>query len=76
MPGSGVNEDTVVEIVKKTKTKEIHFSATAFSESEMKFRNQKIAGMGDDSGSEFKLRTVDPDRVKKMRLLAEQNEVK
>jgi copper homeostasis protein len=72
MPGSGVNENTVEEIVRKTGTKEIHFSATAFSESEMKFRNQNIAGMGDDSGSEFKLRTVDPDRVRKMRLLAEQ----
>ena len=71
MPGSGVNEQTVEEIVKKTEAKEIHFSATAFRESEMKFRNQNIAGMGDDEGSEFKLRTVDPERVKKMRILAE-----
>src|SRR6267142_2136538 len=45
MPGSGVNENTVEEIVKKTGTKEIHFSATVFRESEMKFRNQNIAGM-------------------------------
>jgi copper homeostasis protein len=57
--------------VRKTGTKEIHFSATSFRESEMKFRNENIAGMGDDSGSEFKLRTVDPDRVRKMRFLAE-----
>ncbi len=71
MPGSGVNENTVEEIVKKTGTKEIHFSATVFRESEMKFRNQNIAGMGDDEGAEFKLRTVDPERVKKMRTLAE-----
>ncbi|HCW07024.1 MAG TPA: copper homeostasis protein CutC [Cytophagales bacterium] len=71
MPGSGVNEDTVEEIVRKTKTKEIHFSATAFRESEMVFRNPHIAGMGDDAGSEFKLRTVDPERIKKMRALAE-----
>jgi len=76
MPGSGVNEDTVEEIVRKTKTREIHFSATTFRESEMKFRNQNIAGMGDDEGAEFKLRSVDPDRVRKMRLLAEQNEIK
>lgn len=76
MPGSGVNENTVEEIVKKTMTKEIHFSATTFRESEMKFRNPNIAGMGDDEGAEFKLRSVDPDRVKKMRLLAEQHESK
>ncbi|HTH55892.1 MAG TPA: copper homeostasis protein CutC [Cyclobacteriaceae bacterium] len=76
MPGSGVNETTVEEIVRKTKTKEIHFSATAFRDSEMKFRNPSIAGMGDEEGAEFKLRSVDPDRVRKMRLLAEQNEVK
>lgn len=71
MPGSGVNETTVEEIVKKTGTKEIHFSATRFRESEMTFRNPAIAGMGDDEGSEFKLRTVDPERIKKMRQLSE-----
>ncbi|HEY8935636.1 MAG TPA: copper homeostasis protein CutC [Cyclobacteriaceae bacterium] len=71
MPGSGVNENTVTEIVKQTGTKEIHFSATAFRESAMVFRNPSIAGMGSDEGSEFKLRTVDPDRVKKIRALAE-----
>lgn len=70
MPGSGVNEGTVEEIVKKTGANEIHFSATAFRESAMKFRNQHIAGMGDDSGVEFKLRMVDPTRVRKMRELA------
>lgn len=76
MPGSGVNENTVEEIVRRTRTKEIHFSATIFRESEMKFRNQNIAGMGDDEGAEFKLRSVDPDRIRKMRLLAEQQEKK
>jgi copper homeostasis protein len=71
MPGSGVNEETVEEIVKKTRAKEIHFSAVAFRESEMKFRNKNISGMGSDEGSEFKIRTVDPERVKKIRTLAE-----
>jgi copper homeostasis protein len=71
MPGSGVNETTVEEIVRKTGAKEIHFSAIAFRKSEMKFKNQNIDGMGNNEGSEFKLRTVDPDIVKKMRLLAE-----
>jgi copper homeostasis protein len=37
----------------------------------MKYKNQQIAGMGSDEGSEFKVRTVDPERVKKIRILAE-----
>jgi copper homeostasis protein len=71
MPGSGVNENTVSEIVSVSGAKEIHFSATTFRESEMKYRNQQIAGMGSDEGAEFKLRTVDPSRVRAMRALAE-----
>jgi len=71
MPGSGVNENTVEELVRKSKATEIHFSATAFRESAMTYRNEKIAGMGSDEGAEFKHRTVDPERVRTMRKLAE-----
>ena len=67
MPGSGVNENTVEEIVSRTKATEIHFSATAFRDSAMTYKNPNIAGMGDEEGSEFKLRSVDPNRIKKMR---------
>jgi copper homeostasis protein len=74
MPGSGVNENTVEGILQKSKAVEIHFSATAFGDSKMSFRNPSIAGMGSDEGSEFKLRTVDPERVKTMRALAEKGE--
>jgi len=70
MPGSGVNENTVEEIVSRTKATEIHFSATAFRDSAMTYKNPNIAGMGDEEGSEFKLRSVDPNRIKKMRELA------
>ncbi len=70
MPGSGVNENIVAELVSKTKAKEIHFSATVFRESPMTYKNPDIAGMGNEEGSEFKLRTVDPNRIKKMRELA------
>lgn len=69
--GSGVNEETIEEIVEKSRVREIHFSAGVFSESGMKFRNPHIAGMGSAEGTEFKLRTVDPDRVRKTRSLAE-----
>lgn len=70
MPGSGVNETTVEQIVRTTKANEIHFSATAFRESGMTFKNFNLAGMGSDEGAEFKLRTVDPERVRRMRTLA------
>lgn len=71
MAGSGVNENTVQEIVAKSGVTEIHFSATAFKDSAMQYKNARIAGMGSDEGSEFKLRTVDPARIKKIRELAE-----
>jgi copper homeostasis protein len=71
MPGSGVNENTVEKLVQTTRATEIHFSATAFRDSAMQYRNQAIAGMGSDEGAEFKYRTVDPDRVRAMRKLAE-----
>lgn len=71
MPGSGVNEETVSEIVSKTGAKEIHFSALAFSQSKMIYRNTVIAGMGSEKESDFKIRTVDPNLVKRVRALAE-----
>jgi copper homeostasis protein len=74
MPGSGINENTVEEIIKKSGAKEIHFSATSFRESGMTFRNQHISGMGSDEGSEFKLRTVDPERVRRIREFAQKYE--
>ena len=73
MPGSGVNENCIAEIVSKTGVSEIHFSATKFRDSSMCFRNPNITGMGDDEGSEFKLRTVDVERVKEMRKLGRIN---
>jgi len=37
----------------------------------MQYLNPNIAGMGSDEGTEYKLRVVDPQRVKTMRQLAE-----
>lgn len=70
MAGSGVNESTVQEIVSKTGVEEIHFSATALRQSPMVFQNQNITTMGEEGKSEFKLRTVDPGRIRKIRDLA------
>lgn len=71
MAGSGVNEDNVQEIVSKTGVSEIHFSATAYRDSGMHYFNERIGGMGSQSGGEYKIRTVDPGKVRKIRELAE-----
>jgi len=71
MPGSGVNEGTVQAIVSKTSATEIHFSATAFRESAMQYKNPNITGMGSEEGSEFSLRTVSAERIREIRKLAE-----
>ncbi len=68
--GSGVNEDTVLDIVKKSGVKEIHFSAVGQRNSSMVYQNKNITAMGDQGSGEFLLRTVDPDRVQKIRKLA------
>lgn len=70
MPGSGVNEKTVAAVVQGTGASEIHFSAAASDVSAMAYRNEKIAGMGDERGREFMLRTVDPNRVREIRRMA------
>jgi copper homeostasis protein len=67
MPGSGINEHNVKEIVNRTGVDEIHFSATGFAESAMVYRNLQIAGMGSNAGSEFKLRTVETEKIKLIR---------
>jgi copper homeostasis protein len=70
MPGSGVNENTVSEIIAKSRATEIHFSAMVLRDSAMQFKNQQIAGMGSDEGSEFRLRTVDPEKVRRIKEIA------
>ena len=67
MAGSGVNEDNAKMIVAKTGITEIHFSAVDSRESGMTFRNEAIAGMGSAQNSEFVLRTVNPDVIRRIR---------
>ncbi len=69
MPGSGIDENTVTEIIEKTGATEIHFSAVSFRNSPMIFRNPQITGMGSKEGDEFEVRTVDPEKVKRIRQL-------
>lgn len=70
MPGSGINENTVSKITASTGAREIHFSAMTHEPSKMRFMNPDIAGMGSEEGSEYLLRTVDPERVRRIKALA------
>lgn len=71
MAGSGVNEETVGEIVSTTKVNEIHFSAMIYRRGGMRHVNEKIASMGQAGAGEYQLRTVDPLRVRATRAIAE-----
>lgn len=71
MAGSGVAEENVSELVSKTGVHEIHFSAIASRESCMAYRNEAIAGMGSTQNSEFTLRSVDPNKIQRIRKLFE-----
>jgi copper homeostasis protein len=71
MPGAGVSEENVVELVSKTEVTEIHFSAFTFRESEMIWRNNSISGMGKMQNAEFVVRTVLPSKILNIRKLTE-----
>jgi len=59
MPGSGVNEDTVREIVSKTATTEIHCSAAVNVESTMNSETE-YSGNGFRERIAYSILTVDP----------------
>ncbi len=67
MPGSGVSEENAPELVSVSGVSEIHFSAVAYRESGMQYANERIASMGQSGSDEYQLRTVDPERVRRMR---------
>jgi copper homeostasis protein len=71
MPGSGVSEENVLELVSKTGVAEIHFSAVSFRESDMTWQNKTISGMGNVQNAEFLVRTVHPGKILNIRMLAE-----
>jgi copper homeostasis protein len=71
MPGSGVNEENVKEIVSKTKVREIHFSAVTYRKTLMTFINSKIKSMGSDEGHESRIRTVDHELIARIRRIVE-----
>jgi len=71
MAGSGIRDHNVKQLVETTGVKEIHFSAATIRPSGMGYVNTKISGMGSGSGSEYEIRTVDPNAVRSIRAIAE-----
>lgn len=67
MPGSGVNEDNVRNIVMKTGVKEIHMSAKKNIDSVMQYRNNNVAMGGNLVISEFNNYFTDEETVRVVR---------
>jgi len=66
LPGSGVNQNNLKELIIKTGAKEFHSSAKTFENSKMNYFNTNIAMGGDSKIDEFKKVSTNPDQIKKM----------
>jgi copper homeostasis protein len=63
MPGSGINETNVADLVYFTKATEVHSSARVRVQSKMDYKNDHIV-MGDNYGDEYANDVTDTGRVK------------
>lgn len=70
MPGAGINEENVVEILSTTGAREFHVSASGVRPSGMKFQKSDVL-MGDDV-SEYTVDIADGTRIGRFRELVEQ----
>jgi copper homeostasis protein len=69
MPGGGINEHNVANLVHFTKVNEIHASARVKFPSKMQYKNDHII-MGTDFGDEYHIDVTDAERVKHILKLA------
>jgi copper homeostasis protein len=69
MPGAGVNESTVADIIHYTAATEIHSSARADVKSKMEYRNDHIL-MGYGETDEYSFSVTDAERVRNIIRLA------
>lgn len=67
MPGSGINENNILEIAKKTNASNFHVSLRKTIESRMIFRNNTIKMGGIQDISEYLISVTDENRVKNIR---------
>lgn len=66
MPGSGVNDENINELIEKTNAKEFHSSAKIFIPSKMGY-SDKIVSMGSNSVDENNIISVDVNMIKNMK---------
>lgn len=69
MPGSGINEHNVADLIRYTGVTEVHSSARTTIQSKMKFLNDHII-MGSTMGAEYSFDQSDAERVKELIKLA------
>ena len=69
MPGSGVSESTVVDLIHYTKAKEIHSSARGPVKSQMQYHNDHII-LSRDHLDEYSILMTNPNKVKEIIRLA------
>jgi copper homeostasis protein len=64
MPGGGINERNAEKILRTSRAREFHVSASSVRESRMVFRNTRVA-MGRQMGPpEYQFSVASPDRVR------------
>jgi copper homeostasis protein len=69
MPGGGVNEKNISQLVSKTGATEFHLSAKEVSASKMKYRNEKILFSDLSTISVYEHWKVNSEKIKRMRNL-------
>ncbi|NJN41797.1 MAG: copper homeostasis protein CutC [Flammeovirgaceae bacterium] len=63
MPGSGIDDTNVVEVIRSTRAGEIHLSSSKMRESEMTFRNGKLAGLGTSGINPYDYHFLDREKL-------------
>lgn len=70
MPGAGINEENVLQILEQTGAREFHVSASGTRPSKMKFHKNQVQ-MGSDEG-EYTVDITDENRIRKFREIVNQ----
>lgn len=66
MPGCGVNDKTLGELLKRTGAGEYHSAAQTFEESRMKYHNPHVTMGGVEGVDEYRIVSVDEEQIKTM----------
>ena len=67
LPGGGIGEGNVQELVRETGVREVHFTAFSSLNSGMTYRNTRPLMGGDRVPGEFERLVTDPERVRRIR---------